>query len=312
MIRAGGLELKNALCLAPMAGATTIAMREFFARHGAGLTHTEMISCAGLVRDNAKTFDMLEISEHEESVIVQLFGNDDGLVREGGEVVLNRGVKFSAFGVNMACPMPKITRNGSGSALMKKPDVAAKMVKGLKSLGLPVWVKIRKFESDAETLGFVEVLADAGADNVCIHGRTPAQRYEGVADRKIVAEAAKRFPNLIAASGDVRTLADIEEYLGCGCVVVMLARGALGEPFMFEEYAGRFRTQDEKITELVNFGYRAREISGEHRAVVLMKRFAGSVLRFAHGSAELRNLAMQAERLDVLLEILKHGAYAQS
>ncbi len=309
VIHAGGLTLRSPLCLAPMAGVTTVAMREFFALHGAGLTHTEMISCAGLVRYNAKTFDMLALSEHEDSVIVQLFGNDDGLVREGGEVVMNRGVKFSAFGVNMACPMPKITRNGSGSALMKKPDVAARMVKGLKSLGLPVWVKMRKFESEAETLGFVEILAEAGADNVCIHGRTPAQRYEGVADRKIVAEAAERFPNLIAASGDVKSLADIEGYLSCGCVVVMLARGALGNPFLFEEYGGRFRTQDERIGELVDFGYRAREISGEHLAVVLMKRFAGSVLRFAHGSAELRNLAMQAERLDTLLEILKRGAY---
>ena len=308
MIRAGGLELNNPLCLAPMAGVTTQAMREFFALHGAGLTHTEMISCAGLVRDNAKTFDMLALSEHESSVIVQLFGNDDGLVREGAEVVMKRGMKFSAFGVNMACPMPKITRNGSGSALMKKPDIAAKMVKGLKTLGLPVWVKIRKFESESETLGFVEMLADAGADNVCIHGRTPAQRYEGIADRKIIAEAAKRFPGLIAASGDVKTLADIEEYLAYGCVVVMLARGALGNPFMFEEYEGRFRTPAKKIAELVNFAYRAREFSGEHRAVVLMKRFAGSVLKFAHGSAELRNLAMQADNLSDLLDILKQQA----
>ena len=289
-----------------MAGVTTIAMREFFALHGAGLTHTEMISCAGLVRDNAKTFDMLALSEHESSVIVQLFGNDDGLVREGAEVILNRGMKFSGFGVNMACPMPKITRNGSGSALMKKPDIAAKMVKGLKTLGLPVWVKIRKFESESETLGFVEMLAEAGADNVCIHGRTPAQRYEGTADRKIAADAAKRFPGLIAASGDVKTLADIEEYLAFGCVVVMAARGALGNPFIFEEYEGRFRTQAERISELVDFAYRAKEISGEHRAVVLMKRFAGSVLKFAHGSAELRNSAMQADYLSDLLDTLKH------
>ena len=308
MIRAGGLELKNALCLAPMAGVTTLAMREFFALHGAGLTHTEMISCAGLVRDNAKTFDMLALSEYESNVIVQLFGNDDGLVCDGAEVVMNRGMKFSAFGVNMACPMPKITRNGSGSALMKKPDIAAKMVKGLKNLGLPVWVKMRKFENDAETLGFVEMLAEAGADNVCIHGRTPAQRYEGAADRNVVSEAAKRFPELIAASGDVKALADIEEYLAYGCVVVMAARGALGNPFIFEEYEGRFRTQAERISELVNFAYRAKEISGEHRAVVLMKRFAGSVLKFAHGSAELRNSAMQADNLSDLLDTLKHGS----
>ena len=307
MIHVGGLELKNALCLAPMAGVTTTAMREFFALHGAGLTHTEMISCAGLIRDNPKTFDMLALSEYESDVIVQLFGNDDVLVREGAEVVMNRGVKFSAFGVNMACPMPKITRNGSGSALMKRPDIAAKMVKGIKTLGLPVWVKIRKFEKDSDTLGFVELLADAGADNVCIHGRTPAQRYEGIADRKIIAEAAKRFPNLIAASGDVKAVSDIEEYLAYGCVVIMLARGALVNPFLFEEYEGRFRTSAERISELVNFAYRACEISGEHQAVVLMKRFAGSVLRFVHGSAELRNLAMQSTKLSDMLDILKRG-----
>ena len=157
----------------------------------------------------------------------------------------------------------------------------------------------------------MEILANAGADNICIHGRTPAQRYEGTADRKIIAEAAKRFPDLIAASGDVKTLADIEEYLAYGCVVVMLARGALGNPFMFEEYEGRFRTPAERISELVNFAYRAREISGEHRAVVLMKRFAGSVLRFAHGSAELRNLAMQSTSLSEMLDILKQGVKLQ-
>ena len=287
-----------------------MAMREFFALHGAGLTHTEMISCAGLVRDNAKTFDMLSLSEHEEDVIVQLFGNDDALVVEGAEVVLSRSEGISALGVNMACPMPKITRNGSGSALMKKPDIAARMVKGLKGLGLPVWVKTRKFEDDADTLRFVDVLVNAGADNVCIHGRTPAQRYEGTADRKITAEAAKKFPGLISASGDVKTIADIEEYLSCGCAGVMIARGALANPFIFEEYAGIFRPQEERIDELINFAYRARELSGEHRAVVLMKRFAGSVLRFAHGSAEQRRLAMQADNLNELLNVIKKGVNA--
>ncbi len=304
----GGLNLNSPLCLAPMAGVTTLAVREFFASHGASLTHTEMISCAGLVRDNAKTFDMLKVSEREGAVIVQLFGNDDALIVRGGEVVLRESGRFSAFGVNMACPMPKITRNGSGSALMRKPDLAARIVKGLNGLGLPVWVKIRKFEDDSETLRFVELLAEAGADNVCVHGRTPAQRYEGAADRKIIAEAAERFPGLVGASGDVRTPADIDEYLSYGCAVVMLARGIFADPFLFEEYGGLFRTQEERLTELLNFSHRAEELSGEHRAIVLMKRFAGSVLRFAHGSAELRRQAMTATSLEGLLDTLRQGA----
>ena len=304
---AGGLEINSPLCLAPLAGVTTLSVREFFALHGAGLTHTEMISCAGLVRDNAKTFDMLKVSEHEERVIVQLFGNDDALFSDGAEAVLRESDKFSAFGVNMACPMPKITRNGSGSALMKKPELAAKIVKGLKTFGLPVWVKMRKFENDSDTLRFVELLAEAGADNICIHGRTPAQRYEGTADRKIIAEAAKRFAGLVGASGDVKTPGDIEEYLSYGCAVVMLARGIIANPFLFEEYGGKFRTSEDRLNELLKFSYRAEELSGEHRALVALKRFAGSVLRFAHGSAELRHLAMTAGSPAELREILKRG-----
>ena len=293
-----------------MAGVTTLPVREFFAEHGASLTHTEMISCAGLIRDNAKTFDMLKLSDREDPVIVQLFGNDDALIVQGAEVVMSRCERVSAFGVNMACPMPKITRNGSGSALMKKPDLAAKIVKGLKTLGLPVWVKTRKFENDADTLRFVDVLVSAGADNVCVHGRTPAQRYEGFADRKIVAEAAAKFTGLISASGDVRTPADIAEYLESGCVAVMLARGIIANPFLFEECAGLAKTQEERLAELLAFAYRARELSGEHMAVVIMKRFAGSVLRFAHGSAELRQKAMLAQSLDDLLATLKQGVKA--
>ena len=311
MPQIGGLTLKTPLCLAPMAGVTTLPVREFFAEHGASLTHTEMISCAGLIRDNAKTFDMLKLSDREGSVIVQLFGNDDALIVQGAEVVMARCERVSAFGVNMACPMPKITRNGSGSALMRKPDLAAKIVKGLKSLGLPVWVKTRKFEHDADTLRFVEVLADSGADNVCVHGRTPAQRYEGVADRKIVADVAANFPGLISASGDVRTPADVDEYLACGCVAVMLARGIIANPFLFEEYAGLAKTQEARLAELLAFAYRARELSGEHMAVVIMKRFAGSVLRFAHGSAELRQKAMLTKSLDDLLATITKGVNAR-
>ncbi|MBQ7155587.1 MAG: tRNA-dihydrouridine synthase family protein [Synergistaceae bacterium] len=305
---AGGIEIETPLCLAPLAGVTTLPVREFFSQHGASLTHTEMISCAGLIRDNAKTFDMLKVSEHEKPLIVQLFGNDDTLVVEGAEVVLKMGVRFSGFGVNMACPMPKITRNGSGAALMKNPELAAKMVKGLKGLGLPVWVKTRKFENDDDTLRFVEVLAEAGADNVCIHGRTCAQRYEGVADREIVRKAADRFPGLIGASGDVKTSEDIREYLSFGCVEIMLARGIICNPYMFEEFGGHVRTQEGRLAEILKFSYRAEELSGEHKALVLLKRFAGSVLKYSRGSAELRRQAMTADSVYRLREIIRTGA----
>lgn len=306
-MRIGGLDLAGKIFLAPLAGITTLPVREFFCEHGASLTHTEMISCAGLIRDNAKTFDMLESSEREGPLVVQLFANDSGVLAEGGEVVRERCKKFSAFGINMACPMPKITKNGSGSAILKKPGLAAEMVKGLKTLGVPVWVKMRRLEDDEDTLRFADVIISAGADNVCIHGRTPSQRYEGIADRSIISRSSREFPGMISASGDVREVKDIEEYLSMGCCGVMIARGAFSNPFMIEEYCGRIRSRDEKISELLNFAHRAYEISGEHKAVVLMKRFAGSILRNERGSAELRQRAMMSGSLEEITEILKKG-----
>lgn len=311
-MKIGGIDLTGKLFLAPLAGITTLPVREFFCGHGASLTHTEMISCAGLIRDNAKTFDMLAVSEREGPLVVQLFANDSGVLVLGGEVVRERCAKFSAFGINMACPMPKITKNGSGSALLKKPDIAVNMVRGLKALGLPVWVKMRRLESDDATLRFADGIISAGADNVCIHGRTPSQRYEGIADRSIITISAREFPGMISASGDVRTVDDVREYLSMGCAGVMIARGAFGNPFLFEEYCGKFRTRDEKISELLNFGRNTVEISGEHKAVVLMKRFAGSILRNERGSAELRQKAMMSNSLAEITSILDRRIITES
>ena len=298
----GGLELKNRLCLAPLAGVTSLPVREFFTELGVALTHTEMISCAGLIRDNAKTFDMLETSEHEGPLIIQLFASDSNTLISGAERAITICKKFSGLGINMACPMPKITKNGSGSALLRKPEIAREMVKGLKALGYPVWVKIRRLEKDSDTLNFIEGLANSGADNICLHGRTASQRYEGLADRNITRLACEKFPGLISASGDVRTMNDIDDYLALGCVAVMLARGIIADPFLFSGNKFDSHTQ---LEILINFAKRAEYLSGEHKALVLMKRFAGSVLRFSEGSAEKRKRACMSTRLNEIIEILQ-------
>ena len=295
------------LALAPLAGVTTLPVREFFSLHGADLTHTEMISCAGLVRDNQKTFEMLKTSELEtKNLIVQLFAPNEKILTEGALKVLNSCEKFSGLGINMACPMPKITKNSCGAALLKNPVLAAKMVSELKKLNFPVWVKIRKLENETDTLNFVENLALAGADNICIHGRTAAQRYEGSADKNILKIAAKNFPGLISASGDVKTIEDINEYFSYGCVCVMLARGAIANPFLFEEFRGINRNAEEKIEILINFARRAEKIAGEHKALIAMKRFSAAVLKFSHGSAEKRNLACMSTSLEEIIKILKN------
>ena len=326
----GGLELDNVLWLAPLAGVTTPPLRDFFSRLGAGLTHTEMVSCMGLIRDNRKTEGMLRILPTEGPVVLQLFSGEADTMIRGAEAALALSSRsdtagFAALGVNMACPMPKVTKRGAGAALMNTPDTAFEMVRGLKKLELPVWVKIRRMSpcgtdertGAAETLRFAEGLLAAGADNVCIHGRTPAQRYEGRADREVVAAAAARFPEKISASGDVYTVEDVLEYMGMGCAGVMLARGALANPYLFPSAlrALGHDVSDElirpdpenQVRRLQELGERSREISGARLTVVLLKRLMAGMLKGVPGAAELRRRAGSTTDLDELLRFVGEG-----
>lgn len=311
----GGLLLSSPLCLAPLAGVTSSPVREFFTELGAALTHTEMVSCAGLVRGNRRTSGMLRVSPREVPLILQLFAPDAETLTRGAEAALelNRAApSFAGLGINMACPMPKVMKRGAGAALLKRPEEAAAMVRGLKSLGLPVWVKIRRLEDRDATLRLIEGLAEAGADNLCLHGRTPAQRYEGLADRGVVAEAAEAFPGLIGASGDVRSEEDIQEYLGMGCALVMLARGALADPWLLPRTLAELGhsvppellapSRETRLEALRRLGERAAEVQGERQAVVVLKRFMGGVFKGMPGSSELRRRAGCAVSLREILD----------
>jgi tRNA-dihydrouridine synthase len=310
----GGLSLGSELWLAPLAGVTVPPIREFFARLGAGLTHTEMISCMGLTRSNRKTHGMLRLLPGEGPVILQLFAGDADTMKKGAEAALAANaddgpLRFAGLGINMACPMPKVTKRGAGAALMGTKTASA-MVWGLKRLGLPVWVKIRKMPDGVETLRFVDELVEAGADNICIHGRTTAQRYEGRADRSAAAAAAARFPGKISASGDVYAIEDVEEYLNMGCVGVMLARGALANPCLFllglralgrripEDLANP--TRERRVELLRDLGERIQEICGPKTALVLLKRLTAGMFKGISGASELRRRIGLAPSLEEL------------
>ena len=200
---------------------------------------------------------------------------------------------------------------------MRNPTEAQAMVRALKGLSLPVWVKTRRLDDPDGTLRFIEGLINAGADNLCLHGRTAAQRYEGRADRSVVAAAARRFPGLISASGDVRDVADVKEYLNMGCVLVMLARGALADPWLFPRTLSELGypvppeylnpAPEGRARALHCLGDRAREELGERQAVVLLKRLMGGVLKGMPGAAELRRRIGCATKLEELLAALCGG-----
>jgi len=299
----GGLVLDSPLMLAPLAGVTIPPVRLFYSRLGASAAHTEMISCAGLLRANRKTAGMLQVLPGEGPVIVQLFAGDPETLLKGAEIALAEGTSFRAVGINMACPMPKVLKKGAGARLLEDPDTAFAMVRALVRLGFPVWPKIRKCPPGypLSTGDFCRGLLDAGASLVCIHGRTPAQRYAGEADREIVVRMAEMFPGKICASGDVYSSEDASFYLDGGCSSVLLARGAVADPFLFARILAFLGydvhniygnpSPDFQILLLLDFGDSVSHLCGHRMAALFAKRILAGLFRGMPGVGGLRRAA---------------------
>lgn len=298
-VTVGGLRLSNPLLLAPLAGVTIPSIRLFYSRLGAGGVHTEMVSGAGLLRSNRKTTHMLAALPGEAPLILQLFAGDEATLLSGAERALEER-PFPALGINMACPMPKVLKKGAGSRLLERPEVAFEMVRSLAALGLPVWPKIRKCPPSfpLSTEAFCEGLLNAGAALVTIHGRTPAARYSGEADRTIVGSCAALFPEKICASGDVYTPEHAAGYLDQGCAAVMLARGALADPFLFprtlaflgHEVHNSYRnpSPDFQVQLLLSFGDLICAEEGQKKAVLFLKRLLAGMFKGERGVGALR------------------------
>lgn len=303
-VNIGGISVRNPLFLAPMAGVTISAVRRLFMRLGVGLTHTEMVSSIGLLHGSNNTFRMLGSTPEEQPLVLQLFSGDPDSLSRSAEYVLKR-YSFAALGINMACPMPKVTKRGAGSKLLENPETAALMVAELKKFGLPVWPKIRKIIPDGkryplDTVGFTGMLLNAGADNVTIHGRTATQRYEGISDIEEILKAARTYAGKITASGDIFSLDTIKRCLSGGCTAVMLARGVISDPFLplraeailgyNNEVILRPLTIEERLTILINFARELEEFHNPRIATVLTKRFLPGFLREMPGSMEFRRI----------------------
>ena len=307
----GGLSLANPILLAPLAGVTIPSLRLLFTRLGAGATHTEMISCAGLLaaagarRGSAtsKTERMLSLLAGEAPVVLQLFAGDADTLVSGAVLALEEQRAFSALGINMACPMPKVLKKGAGSRLLDRPEIAFEMVRRLVGLGLPVWPKIRKCPPSAplSTEAFCEGLLQAGAATVTVHGRTPAQRYEGEADASLPVRLAELFPDRICASGDVFSTERAAEYLDGGCAAVMLARGAIADPFLLPRTLAHmgFGVSEEllnpslelQLAMLIDFGDSVCSEAGPRIASLMVKRLLSGLFKGQPGVGALRRAA---------------------
>lgn len=233
-----GIEVDSRYFLAPMAGVTDDAFRVICEGYGAPMTYTEMVSAKALTYRDAKTSSLLRLHEDRRPCFVQIFGHEPDVMAEGAAIALELS-GAEGIDINMGCPVSKVVGNGEGSALMKQPERAAEIVRAVKNaVSVPVTVKFRKgFESGSDTCAdFARRMYQAGADAMCVHGRTRAQMYSGESDIGAVEAVKKAVPVPVIASGDALSAQRCADILDkSGADFIMIARGSQGNPFIFED-----------------------------------------------------------------------------
>ena len=297
----GGLSLDRRLFMAPMAGITTPAFRRSVRRWGAGLVFTEMISAYGVHYDNRRTLNYFTHGDDEHPLGFQLFGADADVLADAAGRAVAAGA--DVIDLNMACPVRKVVKTGAGAALLGDPPRAAAIVAAVAravdgaSPGrrVPVTVKIRSGlrQGDGLGLGVAPRLVEAGAGAICIHPRTAAQLYRGLADHAVTFALAKALPVPVVASGDVAGRPAALWLLDGGAAAVMLARGAVGAPWSFAQVLGFPEPEPaRKLEEVRRFAAEALEELGG-RAVGHLRQFWPKFRR--HGAIE-KPLALQLMR----------------
>ncbi len=292
-INVAGMECANNVFLAPLAGYTNYPFRDMCRRLGAGLTFTEMVSCKGLLYGNEETKKLLYCGS-ESPKAVQIFGCDPAIMRtacEGEELA-----PFDLVDINMGCPMPKVIRNGEGSALMENFSLAEKVIAECVKSGKRISVKFRTGidEGHKVTEEFSKLCEGAGACMITVHGRSREKIYAGAPDYAEIAKAKNAVAIPVIANGGVWSKSDAEKMLSrTGADGVMIARAALYRPEIFADITG---VEAPPVKELF-----LRQLSetlalyGERFACVFMRKMAAFYLKGKTGAAEMKRRLFAAQ-----------------
>lgn len=284
-VQVGGFEIKNNVWLAPLAGYTNYPFREIALQSGAGFAFTEMVSAKGLCYGSENTKELLYTSENERGRVgVQIFGSDPAFMRRAAE-----SEELSAFeivDINMGCPVPKIYKNGEGSALLENPRLAERVVEETAKSGKIVTVKCRIGVSRERIVAeeFCKRMEGAGARAITVHGRTRADMYSGEPDYKAIAAVKKAVSVPVIANGGIFSAKDAEIMMErTGADGVEIARAALYDPQIFCEFSGEKR---KPLFEIVKRQTEETEkLYGERFATVFMRKMCAFYLRGKRGAA---------------------------
>lgn len=313
-MKIGNVELQNNVALAPMAGVTDLPFRLLCREQGCGLACTEMVSAKAIFYHNKNTAKLIATVPEEAPLAVQLFGSDPAIMAEMAALLADG--PYDIIDVNMGCPVPKVVKNGEGSALMRNPGLAAEIIRAMVSrVKKPVTVKFRKGFNDQEVnaVDFAKRMEDAGAAAVAVHGRTREQYYRGNADWDIIRQVKEAVCIPVFGNGDIFQPEDAVRMLReTGCDGVMIARGAKGNPWIFRRAVHLIETgellppptKDEVKAMIRRHAAMLADFKGELTAMQEMRSHAAWYTAGFPNSAAFRKEVCQVTSMEELFGLL--------
>lgn len=314
------IDIPNGLCLAPLAGVSDRAFRKICRSHGAEYLTSEMVSAAAICYGDKKTPELCRFDDSEMPIALQLFGSKPEFLAEAARRIsdgtLADYVKIpAAIDINMGCPVKKIVSNGEGSALMRDIPLAEKIVRAVvDATHLPVTVKIRAgFTAGSKNAPeMAKALEAAGASMICVHGRTRSEMYSGKADLDIIAKVKNAVKIPVVGNGDIFSADAAKRMLEVtGCDGIMIARGAMGNPWIFDELHAFFSgrefvppTVKERIAEAIRHLDYMCEFKEERFAIPAARKIMSLYVHGIKGASDARGKITSAVTADEMKEIL--------
>ena len=308
--------------LAPLAGVTDKSFRTICKQCGADVVVSEMVSADGLLYSRERSIKYAQFTEIQRPFGIQLFGSDPLKMAKAVEIILTKNPDF--IDINMGCPVRKVIKKGAGAALMKRPEIAGKMVseikRALSGVHLPVSAKIRsgwdKF--NINVIEFSRKLEDSGLDIICFHARTKSQMYSGHSDWSLIKKLKENISLPVVGNGDIRTEEDaIEMFSTTGCDSIMIGRGAIGKPWLFMEIKKVLKNEKkqdidlkEKFNIIKEHCLLAIKDKGETLAIREMKTHLSNYTKGFNGSSKIRNYINRSFDIKEILRTIE-GLYSE-